>query len=149
MARMTPLAVVEQYHEKYLEYENAFNSDSGSREDIEEELKKLIDSGLDEESEEFNSKMVDIMIDKPQKQSDVNNAAYKFYLFAEFYILTQEEELPENIKKDYASLPIKDNVKTYFSVEAGKFVKNQEEGLTDNMREYFKSVVTQVKQMQT
>jgi hypothetical protein len=149
MARMTPLAVVEQYHEKYLEYENAFNNDSGNREEIEMQLKKLIDLGLDEESEEFNNKMVDIMIDKPQKQSDVNNAAYKFYLFTEFYILTQEEALPENIKKDYESLPIKDNIKNYFSIESGKFVKNQENGLTDNMRDYFKSVVEQVKKMQT
>jgi hypothetical protein len=146
MSRLTPLAVVEKYHAKYLEYETAFNKESSNKADMEAELVSLLDSELDEDSDEFMNKMIDIMIDKPQKKSDVNNSAYKFYLYADFYLLTQEDPLPENIQKDYDSLPIKDSIKTYFSVEGEKFVKNEKEDITDEMRAYFKAVVNQVKQ---
>ena len=49
------------------------------------------------------------------------------------------------ILKDYNSLPIKESLKTYYSVESGKFVKNEELEITSDMREYFKALVLQLK----
>ena len=141
----TPLVLVEKYHAKYIEYETAFNNDPNNKEGTEDQLRKLISSTEDEESEEFINSMIDIVVERPQKKSDVNNAAFKFLMYADFYTLTQKEPLPENILKDYNSLPIKESLKTYYSVESGKFVKNEELEITSDMREYFKALVLQLK----
>lgn len=145
MERLTPLAVVEKYHAKYIEYEVAFNNDDTNKEDTEAQLRNLIESDIDEESEEFMNTVINIMVEKPQKKSDVNNAAFKFLMYTDFYILTQEKPLPENILEDYNSLPIRENIKTYYSVEGEKFVKNEKEEITSEMRDYFKAVITQLK----
>lgn len=124
--KLKPIEVVERYHKKYLEYEDAFNKNPFDESTIKTELDKVIASGADFESEEFENAVVDLMIEKPARRADVNNAALKFLLFAEFYILTNEEPLPENMQKDYDNLPIAKDIKPFYSIEGGKFVRNEE-----------------------
>lgn len=145
--KTTPLKVVERYYERYLEYENAFNSDSDNTQDTETQIRELIDSGVDPNSDEFLDKMVTIIADKNEKISDVNNAAMKFLLFVDFYLLTQEEELPEQMLKDYDNVPavIKESIKPFFSVEGGKFVRNEKRKVTKEMKDYFLALTNEVK----
>ena len=124
--KATPLQVVKRYHERYLEYENAFNNDPFDEKGVQKELEEVINSGVSFDSEEFENAVIDLMVEKPARRADVNNAASKFFYYAEFYIATQEEELPESIKKDFDTLPIKKGMKPYFSIKNGKFVKNED-----------------------
>ena len=144
--KFTPLEIVERYHQRYLEYESAFNNDPFNDQDLRKQLNEVVKSGIDTESEEFLNKMVDIVVEKPQRRVEVNNAALKFSLFVDFYLLTQEEELPDKIKKDYDSLPIKDSLKSFFSVKDGKFVRNEKQEISPDMKQYFKDIVSQIKQ---
>lgn len=146
--KLTPLEVIERYHQRYLDYENAFNKEPFNEGDLQKKVMEIAKSGIDLESEEFENQMVDLVVDKPQKRADVNNAAFKFALFTDFYLLTQEEELPEKILKDYDALPIKDSIKSVFSVEDGKFVKNEETEVSDDMRNFFKAIIQQTKAQQ-
>lgn len=143
---LTPLEVVERYHQRYLEYETAFNNDPFSDKDLRDKLDEIVKSNIDTESEEFLDKMVDIVVEKPQRRVEVNNAALKFSLFVDFYLLTQEEDLPDNIMEDYNSLPIKDSLKSFFSVKDGKFVRNEKQEVSPDMKKYFKDIVFQLKQ---
>ena len=143
--KLTPLEVVERYHGKYLEFESAFNKNPFNQGDLQKKLKELADSNIDVDSEEFQNKMIDLVVEKPQKRADVNNAAFKFVMYTDFYLLTQEEELPEKILKDYNSLPIKDQIKTNFSIKDGEFVRNEKQEVTDDMRKFFKDIINQLK----
>ena len=124
--KLTPLQVVERYHERYLEYENAFIKNPFDESTIKAELEKVIDSGANFDSEEFENAVVDLMIEKPARRSDVNNAALKFYLFAEFYLQTQTEDLPEKIQKDFENLPISKDIKPFYSIKDGEFIRNED-----------------------
>lgn len=124
--KLSPLSVVERYHQRYLEYEAAFNSDPFDENQVQGKLKEVIESGVSFDSEEFENTVVDLMIEKPTRRTDVNNAALRFYLYAEFYLLTQDEDLPENIKKDFDNLPIAEGLKSFYSVKGGKFVRNED-----------------------
>ena len=144
--KLSPLEVVERYHQRYLAYERAFYKDPFNEGDLQKKVLELAQSGIDLDSEEFENQMVDLVVDKPQKRADVNNAAFKFALFTDFYLLTQEEELPKEILKDYDSLPIKDSIKSFFSVDdEGNFVKNEETEVSDDMRNFFKAIIQQTK----
>lgn len=143
--KLTPLQVVERYHQRYLDYEKAFNKDPFSEKQRQEEVLAIAKSEVDLDSDEFIDKMIEVMVDKPLKQADVNNSAAKFILFVDFYLLTQEEELPEVIRKDYDSLPIKDSIKNHFSIKDGKFVRNEEVEIDQETKDYFKNIVTQIK----
>jgi len=146
--KLTPLEVVERQHQIYLDYEDAFNKEPFNEGDLQKKIIDIAQSGIDVNSEEFENQMVDLVVDKPQKRADVNNAAFKFALFVDFYLLTQEEELPEKVLKDYDALPIKDSIKSRFSVENGKFVKNEETEVSEDMRNFFKAVIQQTKAQQ-
>ena len=142
---LTPLQVVERYHQIYVDYEKAFNKNPFSQEDLNQQLKEVVASGTDTESDEFLNKMIAIVIEKPQKREDVKNAALKFCLYADFYIMTQEEILPENIIKDYDNLPVKDGLKSFYSVKDEEFVKNEHQEITEELRGYIKAITNQVK----
>lgn len=144
--RLTPLEVVERYYEKYLQYEAAFNKNPFSEKERQEEVVKLAKSDIDLESQEFLDKMAELMIDKAYKVADVNNSAAKFVISVDFYILTQEDDLPENIMKDYEALPIKDTLKSYFSVKDGEFVRNEELVIDEETKNYFKAIIKQIKE---
>lgn len=124
--KLSPLSVVERYHKRYLEYEAAFNSDPFDENQVQEKLKEVINSGVSFDSEEFENTVVDLMIEKPTKRVDVNNAALRFYLYAEFYLLTENTELPESIKKDFDNLPIAQDMKSFYSIKNGNFVRNED-----------------------
>lgn len=123
---LTPLSVLERYHKRYLEYEAAFNKEPFNDKDINERLKEIIDSGVDFDSEEFEDAVIDMMIEKPARRADVSNAALRFFLYTEFFLLTQEEELPAEIKKDFDNLPIAQDLKPFYSIKEGKFVRNED-----------------------
>jgi len=124
--KVKPLDLIERYHKRYIEYEKAFNDDPFDEKKVQNQLKEIIDTGVSFDSEEFENKVIDLMIDKPTRRADVNNAALRFFLYAEFFTLTQEQELPENIKNDFESLPIAEDLKAFFSIKAGKFVRNED-----------------------
>lgn len=143
--KLAPLEVVERYHEKYLEYETAFNKNPFTEKQRQEEVIKIAKSDMDLESEEFLNKMAELMIDKNYKIADVNNSAAKFVMAVDFYLLTQEEDLPEEVLNNYNSLPIKDSIKTYFSIENGEFVRNEDVILDDETKNYFKALIKQIR----
>ena len=124
--KLSALDVVERYHKRYLEYEAAFNSDPFDENKVHDKLKEVANSGVDFDSEEFENTVVDLMVEKPTRRSDVNNAALRFFLYAEFFQLTQEEALPEEIKKDFDNLPIAEDLKPFYSIKSGKFVRNED-----------------------
>lgn len=143
MSKLTPLQVLERSHSQYLEYEQAFNDNPFDDSKIKEELKKVIDSGVDFDSKEFEDSVIDLMIEKPAKRTDVNNAALKFLMFTEFFMLTQSEEISDKILKDYNQLPIKDTLKSFYSIEDGKFVRNEKVPINiekDKLRALYKSL---------
>ena len=145
--KITAKQVVERYHERYIQYENAFAKDPFSASDMQNELKVLATSDIDTDSEDFLNKMIKIVIEKPQKSADVNNAALKFAHSVEFYLLIKDKDLPENIKQDYERLPIRATNKAYYSIEGGKFIENEKLEVTDEMRAYFKTSIEQYKKM--
>lgn len=144
MKRFTPLAVIEKYHAKYLEYEQAYNKE-GIKEDAEKLIRELIESGEDEDSDKFVNTMINAVIADPQKRASVNTAAIKFAMFVDYYILTQEDPLPENILTDYEKLPIRETLKPAYSVSGDKLVKNEEVDITPETREYFKAIIAHIK----
>lgn len=142
-SKLKPLQVVERYHERYLEYESAFNNDAFDENKTQEKLKEIANSGISFDSEEFSDAVIDLMIEKPTRRVDVQNAALKFFLYTEFYIMTQEDPLPENIKKDYDNLPVSIKAKPFYSIKDGKFVKNEDVKIDlqkDKLKELFKSL---------
>lgn len=145
-SKITPLQVVERYHKRYLEYEAAFNKNPFNREDLQKKLQDIVESGVDTDSEEFSTEMMEIVIEKPQKRAEVNNAALKFSLFVDFYLLTEEVDLPESILKDYESLPIKNDIKSLYSVKDGDFVRNEEQEVSEDMKNYFKAIIKQIQE---
>lgn len=143
--KITPLEVVERYHTRYLEYEAAFNKAPFSEKERQEEVVKIAKSNIDLDSQEFIDKMSEAMITKTYKIADVNNSAAKFAMFVDFYLLTEEKELPENILNDYNNLPIKNSIKTYFSIKDGEFVRNEKVEIDDETKARFKLLITQIK----
>ena len=140
---MTTIETVKRYHEKYLEYETAFNNNPFDDSTVKGELEKIIASGATFDSAEFEDAVIDLMVEKPARRSDVNNAALKFYLFAEFYLLTEEEPLPPEVKKDYDNLPIGDKLKPFYSIIEGKFVRNEDVPIDlekDKLKQLYKSL---------
>ncbi len=142
--RLTPLQVVERYHEKYLEYEKAFNDEPFSDEQLQENLTKIIESGVSFDSPEFEDAVIEAMIEKPTRRVDVNNAALKFSLYTNFFILTQEEDLPINIQKDYDNLPINQDMKPFYSIKDGKFIRNEDSSISVE-KEKLKFIYQQIK----
>lgn len=141
--KMSPIEIVERYHEKYLEYEKAFNDNPFDESTIRVELEKVIESGASFDSEEFENAVVDLMIEKPARRSDVNNAALKFFLYTEFYLLTEEEPLPKKIEEDYKNLPIGQELKPFYSIINGDFVRNEDVPINiqkDKLKELYKSL---------
>ena len=57
--------------------------------------------------------------------NDITFIANKFLNAADFYIKTNEKDLPAEILKDYITLKDRE-YKTQYSVEKGEFVKNSE-----------------------
>lgn len=141
--KLTPLQVVERYYEKYIEYESAFNSEPFDNKQMEEQVKKIVESGADFESDEFNDVIVSLMIEKPNRRNDVEISAMKFVTYASFYELTQEEPLPEHIDKDYKELS-KNKHKFHYSIENGKFVKNDDAPISLD-KEKLKAIYLQIK----
>tara|TARA_R110002012_G_scaffold119169_1_gene268157 strand:- start:161 stop:625 length:465 start_codon:yes stop_codon:yes gene_type:complete len=139
------LDIVIRYHEKYLEYETAFNKNPFNEADMKKELDKVIAENINPDSEEFLERMVDLMVEKPQKKVEVNNAALKFIFFVDFYLMTQEDPLPENISKDYDSLPIRQRLKSMYAIQDGEFVKNEKIEVSPDMKNYFKAMIKQLK----
>lgn len=125
-SKISPIEAVELYHKRYLEYEQAFSKEPFTDEQLQKKLKEIVESGLEFDSPDFEDAVIEAMIEKPTRRSDVNNAALKFYLYAEFYLMTNEAPLPENVKKDLDSLPIENDLKPYYSVHDGKFVRNED-----------------------
>lgn len=145
--KLTPLQVVERYYERYLEYEKAFMSDPFDREKVSLEVKRISDSGADMESEETMDKLAVLVVEKPQKQGDVNTAAIRFIMAVDFYNQVEETALPTKLKEDFEKLPIKSEMKVFYSVEAGKFVRNEEVEMDEHTKSYIRSVVNQIKEM--
>lgn len=141
----SPLEVVERYHAKYLEYEAAFNKAPFSEKERQEEVVNIAKSDIDLDSKEFEEKMIEAMIDKTYKIADVNNSAAKFAMFVDFYLLTQEKELPKNILNDYNTLPIKESIKTHFSIKDGEFIRNEKLVINEDTKAHFKLLIQQIK----
>lgn len=142
--KANPKEIVERYHNRYLEYEKAFNSDPFNREDMKTKLQEMVSEGVDTDSEEFQEEMMEIMIEKPQKRADVNNAALKFFFYTEFYLSTETEPLPETLLEDYNSLPLKKDLAPFYSIENGLFVKNEEQEISEEHKKYFKEIIKQI-----
>lgn len=141
--KISPREIVERYHEKYLEYEKAFNDNPFDESTIKVELEKVIKSGASFDSEEFEKAVVDLMVEKPARRSDVNNAALKFFLFTEFYLMTEEKPLPKKIEEDYKNLRINENMKPFYSIINGDFVRNEDTPINiqkDKLKELYKSL---------
>ena len=141
----TLIQVVERYHKRYLEYETAFNKNPFSQEELMLEVKKMADTDADIDDPIILDKMIDIVIEKPQKKADVNTSAIKFMLAADFYYQITDEELPPHIQKDYEDLPIRKEMKTFYSIENGDFIKNESTEVDENMKNYMKSILGQIK----
>lgn len=141
--KLTPIEVVERYHTRYLEYEEAFNKNPFNESTIKAELEKIISSGASPDSEEFENAVVDLMIEKPAKRTDVNNSAIKFFLFTEFYLLTENDPLPEKIERDFKNLPIGKDIKPFYSIKDGDFVRNEDVPISiqkDKLRNLYRSL---------
>lgn len=139
-----PIELVQRYYDIYLEIEKAFNDDPSNKEDIEKQLKGILEKGMEPDSDELIDSMAEILIDKQQKANDVHNIAIKFMLSVDFYNRTQKEQLPGHVKELYDKLPTKDILKPQFSVESGKMVRNEQLIVTPEMKEYFKKVMQQL-----
>lgn len=144
--RLTPLEIVQRYYDIYLEYEQAFNNNPFDESKTQEALKKVIESGADFDSKEFEDTVIDLMIEKPTKRTDVNNAALRFYLYADFYTKTQTEDLPEKLKKEYEISPFKTTLKSFYSIDKGNFIKNEDAPITlekEKLRALYQSLQEQ------
>lgn len=142
----TSLEVVERYHARYLEFEKAFNDNPFNKEDVQEQIKLIVEQDLDEDKQ-FDQ-LVEVVFEKQERQSDVNLSAVKFIMFVDYYLMTEENPLPENIQKDYDNIPqkVKESLKTKNSVHDGKFVRNEKKVITEAEKEYLKSVIDYINQ---
>ena len=121
------IETVETYHKRYLEFENAFEGEADDEKKISEELETIVKNAKDFEDEKFKDAVVELTINKVLKRTDVTNAALRFYMSVDFYNTLGLDPLPEQIQKDYNNLPIRQQIKTYHSIEKGKFVRNVNE----------------------
>ena len=124
--KLSALDIVERHHKRYLEYEAAFNNDPFDETKVQDKLKEVVNSGVAFDSKEYEDTVVDLMIEKPTRRSDVNIAALRFFLYAEFFQLTQDTPLPKEVKKDFDNLPISEGLKPFYSIESGRFVRNDD-----------------------
>ena len=128
-----------------MEYEKAFNNDPGLKTNIETDVEQIVSSKIDVNSQEFLDKMFQSIDEKIRKREEVNNAAYQFFTYAEFFTLTNEEDLPDEIKKDYDNSPLKELLKSKYSVENGVFVNNEKIEISPEREKYFKEVYNQLR----
>lgn len=141
--KFTPIQIVQRYYDRYLEYEQAFNSDPFDPTKLQEQLKEMVMAGAEVDSPQFEDAVVDLMVEKPARRADVTNSALKFQLFAEFYLATQEEKLPEELQKSYEDLSKITPVKPYHSIKDGKFIKNDDTPIKlekDKLRALYKAL---------
>lgn len=144
--KLTPLEVVKRYHERYLEYEGAFNKTPFTNKDIEKDVLEVVNSDIDIDSSEFVEKMFSAIDEKTSKREDVNSAAYKFVFYTDFYLMTQEEDLPEKLLKDYDNLTfVKDSLKESYSIKDGEFVENSKKSIPPERVQYYKEIHKQIK----
>ena len=145
--KLTPLALVERYHEKYLEFEEAFNNDPFDPKEIEAKIKQIVEEGGDLDDDKIVEEMSPMMIEKQERKRDVNNAALKFMLHANFYLSTNEEDLPENIKKDLDNLPevLISSLKEINSIQNGKFIRNEKKVISPEEKKYILEGIQYIK----
>jgi hypothetical protein len=146
-SKQTPLEVVERYHEKYLQYEDAFNNDPFDEKEINNKIQDIIKIDGEIDDDKVIEDLSPLIIEKQERQRDVNNAALKFMLHADFYEVTSEEGLPANIKKDLDNLPevFRNTLRETHSVNAGKFERNEKKVVTAEEKQYIKAWVEHIK----
>ena len=65
----------------------------------------------------------------------------------DFYNQVEDTPLPTKVSEDFEKLPIRNEMKVFYSVESGKFVKNEEVEIDDHTKNYIRAVVHQIKEM--
>ncbi len=150
MKTRTSLEIVERYHEKYLEFEKAFNNDPFNKEDTQKQVEKIVSESNDIDEDEIFKKMASIIFEKQERQSDVNTSAIRFILYVDFYTMTEKKSLPKKILDDYNAIPeqIKNSIKPLNAVVEGKFVRVEKKEITTEEANYLKNIVEQVKSLQ-
>lgn len=116
--------IVIKYHTLYKEYDKAFEVNTLSREDITKKILPIIESGSSEDKE-FKDLAKHIYIDNTEQANDVAYYSNKFFITADAYLLTSEEDLPEEITKDYLKLKNQEYTPT-FAILKGKFERKKE-----------------------
>ncbi len=116
------LKVVESYHSMYVSYRSAHTNLKDKKEQLIEKLKPLLEKSTSEDKDfkEMSKDYLSMISTYPQ---EVNFFATKFVHAADLYIIVTEEELPEEISRDYIQLKGIE-YKSSFSIKKGKFVKN-------------------------
>lgn len=121
--KSTPLQIVDRYYNRLLEYERAGDKGFTSPEEIKEKLSFAIKSGKDIDEGEFKDLVSDMVVRQAEKRADIEKAAIKFALYTDFYLKTQEEELPEEVLKAYEKINIKTQMEEMYVIENESFIK--------------------------
>ena len=119
-----PLDLVRFYYKLYQDYNKAYNGTVGQTKELENKLKELVKEG-NSSDEDFKKVVMDFTRNTSLYTNDITFIANKFLNAADFYIKTNEKDLPAEILKDYITLKDRE-YKTQYSVEKGEFVKNSE-----------------------
>lgn len=148
--KLTPLQVVERYYNRYIEFETAFNKKVLNDNETNKKILDIVDKGIKFDSEEFENNVLDLIISKEMKRSDVTTAAMTFMMFTKFYLLTESEDLPKELKEEYNKLQkVHDNI-SFYSIENGDFVLKEKDSLKvdKNQLQFIYNQIKTLKELQ-
>ena len=126
MSKSTPIQIVEKYYNRLLQYEAAAKDNLLNPEQVKEKLMGVIQDGADIEDSLWSDAVTDLVTSQADKRADIDKAAVKFSMFAEFYSLTNDKKLPLDVEKKLKELEVIENFKESHSIEGNKFVKNKD-----------------------
>jgi|TARA_R110000772_G_scaffold100223_2_gene200412 hypothetical protein len=121
--KATPLQIVDRYYNRLLEYEKAGEKNFTNPEEVKEKLSSAIQSGVDVDEAKFKNLVSDMVVRQAEKRADIEKAAIKFAMYTDFYLKTQEEELPEEVLKAYERISIQSQMEEMYVIENDSFIK--------------------------
>jgi hypothetical protein len=130
-----PIDVVKFYYAIYKDNETAYNNAMGTRDGLDKQLREMVSKGNSTEQDFQNIAKEHITISTVYS-SEVMFAANKFLNAADFYLKILDEELPEEMLKDYVVLKNQEYKQAY-SVQNGQFVRNSKVDLPEIPQEHY------------
>lgn len=144
MNKNTPIQIVEKYYNRLLEYEAAAEKNLLKPDQVKEKLKAVMQDGASIEDNLWQDAVTEMITTQAEKRADLDKAAIKFAMYAEFYQMTNEVKLPTEALEKLKQIDFKDQFKETHSIFDNDFVRNEGEtkSATKQQLEYIYNIIS-------